>query len=604
LFTEAAPLDALRQRFGRLNRDGRPTKVSAAIIATKEEVGARADDPVYRTALRDAWLALTVAAGDAPLSRDRKRKRNADGEPAAGPVVDFGIAHFCVSLTDAAMSERSNAPVLMPAHLDLLVQTAPVPGNDPEISLYLHGPLRQPDAVTLIWRADLNAGNRGQDVARLLTLVPPRAGEGIELPVWVVRRWLTAPNDRIDTLADLPAPAPEDASRTGARGGVVSRRVFRWRGPDDDDSHWISGERVRSGDTIVVPASYGGVDEHGWDPSFTGPATDLADAAAEPHHSRYFALRVAPGLVGEVEPDRLADALAALRNERWETVRDGVCRLPLPAGLNSLLKGLCNARGRRGHPAVELYFDVYGARDDDAPQGLVLVAPQGLKRQRTPGLEDGFSPAATEDDFNGSAAGFAQSLKEHSTQVEARAEAFAVTAGLPPTRVADLKLAGWLHDQGKRDPRFQRWMHHGDPLGADPDNEDTVLAKSGRLLSPSAREKAGLPLHWRHEALSVRLARGEERLQQAHDAELVLWLVGTHHGRGRPLFPHADPMESAPDIGPQSLAFDWNGKNWPMLFDCLRARYGAWELAHMEAILRLADHRASEAAANAKENEA
>jgi len=251
-----------------------------------------------------------------------------------------------------------------------------------------------------------------------------------------------------------------------------------------------------------------------------------------------------------------------------------------------------------------MYFDVYGNRDDDAPQGVVFVAPQGLKQQPMADAEDGLFAAASEDDFSGSATGFAQSLREHSAQVEAQAAAFATAAGLPQQRVADLKLAGWLHDQGKRDPRFQRWLHHGDPLGADPDDEDTVLAKSGRLLPPSAREKAGLPPHWRHEALSVRLALRQQRLRQAHDPELVLWLVGTHHGHGRPLFPHADPTEQAPDIGPQSPAFEWAGSSWPVLFDRLRARHGTWELARMEAILRLADHRASEAAGKARETDA
>jgi CRISPR-associated endonuclease/helicase Cas3 len=109
----------------------------------------------------------------------------------------------------------------------------------------------------------------------------------------------------------------------------------------------------------------------------------------------------------------------------------------------------------------------------------------------------------------------------------------------------------------------------------------------------------------------VRLAPHIPRFQEARDPELVLWLVGTHHGYGRPFFPHSDVEDAKvrtnlPDVlgiphntieagaSPQSLAFDWKGLDWPGLYECLKARYGVWELARMEAILRLADHRASE----------
>jgi CRISPR-associated endonuclease/helicase Cas3 len=142
--------------------------------------------------------------------------------------------------------------------------------------------------------------------------------------------------------------------------------------------------------------------------------------------------------------------------------------------------------------------------------------------------------------------------------------------------------------------------------------------------------RANLPEKWRHEALSVRLALLNPRLHEARDRGLVLWLVGVHHGLGRPFFPHEDKADDGDrDIaavkdltnghvptgrGPQSLGFivpdemafaardgreaddDLRGMDWHTLFRALKRRYGPWGLARLEAVLRLADHRASEAA--------
>jgi CRISPR-associated endonuclease/helicase Cas3 len=238
----------------------------------------------------------------------------------------------------------------------------------------------------------------------------------------------------------------------------------------------------------------------------------------------------------------------------------------------------------------------------------VFVAPFGIKGGQT--LEQGNS-GSTEDDLAGSLQGYPLTLKAHSADVEEKAEEFARKAGLPPERIVDLKLSGYLHDAGKIDPRFQAWLHYGDPLGPDPEDLQQILAKSGRALPPLARKISGLPAEWRHEALSVRLALRAHRFTEANDPELVLWLIGAHHGYGRPLFPHDDPDDSKvrelpallglpdelePGSGPQSFAFDWNGLDWPNIYSRLKSRYGFWELARMEAILRLADHRASEEA--------
>src|SRR5690606_5044686 len=80
-------------------------------------------------------------------------------------------------------------------------------------------------------------------------------------------------------------------------------------------------------------------------------------------------------------------------------------------------------------------------------------------------------------------------------------------------------------------------------LGIGFDASSDVLAKSGRSLPRSARTDSGLPANWRHEAFSVRLATLVPRFAEAKDPDLVLWLVGVHHGYGRPFFAHAEPLD-------------------------------------------------------------
>lgn len=579
LITEAAPVDSLRQRFGRLNRAGRDMKPYAAIVADRTDLSGRVDDPVYGKAIKLAWDFLGSVA----------TKEN------SSLSVDFGIEKMN-ALTPPdhnALTEKPDAPVLLPAHLDLLSQTAPIPAADPDVALYLHGPARQSDSITIVWRADVDPAWDDQDLIRLLTFIPPRSREAIELPVWTVRRWLEGRGKWAVEVADIPMREPDDEE------GRVGRRVFRWKG-DDARSQWISPSEIRSGDTVIVPARYGGVDAFGWNPESLVPAEDVAQKAAEPFAKKRFAVRIAQGLTGQhVSDEALAGTLASLRAENPETVRQTLLDLELPAGVRKGLAWLGEAKGWRGKPRVVIDFDLYGENEKGEPRGVVLLAPFGVRSPEAPQVadhdQDG-GPNSTEDDTAGSVFDFPLSLDQHSRDVEGKAQELATCAGLPAERVADLKLAGFLHDQGKHDPRFQAWLHFGDPLGFDAEDEKDVLAKSGRTLPPAAREKAGLPDRWRHEALSVRLALTHSRIAQANDPDLILWLVGSHHGYGRPFFPHRDPEERAPDVGPQSLAFDWNGLDWPSLFALLKARYGVWELARMEAILRLADHRASKEA--------
>ncbi len=64
LVTEAAPLDALRQRFGRLDRLGRRHEVGAAspasIVVRSDQAKKSDEDPIYGSAIAETWKWLNL----------------------------------------------------------------------------------------------------------------------------------------------------------------------------------------------------------------------------------------------------------------------------------------------------------------------------------------------------------------------------------------------------------------------------------------------------------------------------------------------------------------------------------------------------------------
>ena len=606
LVTEAAAFDALRQRFGRLNRAGRPFTPVAAVVAHRDDIAGKIDDPVYRDRISKTWAELYG------LARDR--------------VLNFGVEAFVDRLAPERAAElatpRENAPVLLPAYTDLWSHTSPIPNADPEVALFLHGPDRSPASVQIVWRADIHrrdlvsaerSSREGERLIELLGLVPPRSAEAIEIPLWAARAWLREDDQPLAVLSDAAEHAPEDS------GGRSSRPALRYAGRADARSGVVRSDTLRAGDLIVVPAEYGGCDEWGWDSKSTEPVTDVAEAGAWPYRARRFAVRVTPELIhqkvlrqaGELgaEPPKdldtiagdLSSTLAAHFEEAAPALLDAVLELKLPERMHGYLNELRKRKGR-----LERMF-AYSEDDEGRPLGVVFVAPRGLRNALD--VDELAAAPSTESDELGSAAGYPQPLDEHSSEVEAFARQFVQRAGLDEAIASDLALSAYLHDAGKADPRFQAYLAGGDPFGWD---DKHVLAKSGRSSLPkNAWERAGLPDRWRHEALSVRLAQLHPRFAQASDPMLVLWLVGVHHGYGRPLYPHIDGMDAESrelpralgqswrleaDHGPQSLAFEFGGYDWVQMFEELKRRYGIWGLARFEAFVRLADHRASEAA--------
>jgi CRISPR-associated endonuclease/helicase Cas3 len=610
LLTEAASLDALRQRFGRLNRAGRRIVAQAAILAHKDDIGAKADDPVYGNRIAKTWEAMNRWKGNGP-----------------DDCIDFGIRAMNAVLAnekiDELVAEGGHAPILLPAYADLWSQTWPIPNADPDAALFLHGPDRAPASVQIIWRADLgrddlHAENRAR-LVELFTLVPPRAAEAVEVPLWAARAWLQqAGVDQAD-FSDAPDPESEAAVEQEA-----GRRAFRWAGEDSGHTSVVHASELQNGDLIVVPADYGGCDEWGWNPKSAAPVIDVGEDAFRPYRAGRFAVRVTPELIAQRTDHERADrssifgaarhagnliaTLAEHAEDHSRRLLDVILGLDLPEPRKGDLEALRHARGDR----LQRVF-AYGFDADARPRGVVFLAPRGVEdhEQLVPELEKELAAVpATESDELGVVSDQLVTLIDHCRDVRAWAESFAIRAGAH--QLADIALAAFLHDPGKADPRFQAFLAGGDPYG--PDSAEP-LAKSGVTRLPAgAWDRAELPINWRHEALSVRLAMIHPDFASAHDPELVLWLIGTHHGYGRPLFPHADDKDAVPrsgllkiygsdadltpGCGPQSLGFNFGGADWPQIFERLKRRYGIWGLARLEAFVRLADHRASEQGAS------
>ena len=603
LVTQTAPLDALRQRFGRVNRAGRTVTAAGAILALADDVAKGADDPVYGDRIVRTWEVLR--------------------RMARGDTVDFGIMAFERRLQELAVdvpvlaSPRTSAPVLMPAYLDLWSQTWPPPAADPEVSLFLQGVERVSAGVSFVWRGDITEADLEPDadielLITLLRLVPARAAEIVEVPVWSAKAWLRRLQDNAPSahIADVPQRgSDQETDRTGEGG----RRAFRWAGADDPRTRLVQAEELRPGDVLIVPAEYGGCDDFGWAPTCHDRVTDVADDAARPFRSRRHAVRIARDVVSnDNQWDRVAEVLAdesVAGRELLERLLDVLPTAPDPDDENGDM-----ARPRQVREALEALQHARKQRIDKhlpyaggSNRGAVLVAPHGLRQD---GAAEPMTPEggpATEDDSLSQTSGSAVSIDDHTAHVVERVEGFVRTLKL--SVASDLEIAAYLHDAGKADRRFQNLLSDGDPWNR-PDVD--AMAKSGQPTPKGAWKRAGLPASWRHEALSVRMAQGHPRFAKARDRALVLWLVGTHHGLGRPFFDFVDPHEDAAGQdgcvgcleiehwgpasgpGPQSLAFDIDGADWAALYEQLKRDYGIWGLAHLEAVLRLADHRASE----------
>ncbi|MGI8794837.1 MAG: CRISPR-associated endonuclease Cas3'', partial [Acidimicrobiales bacterium] len=408
---------------------------------------------------------------------------------------------------------------------------------------------------------------------------------------------------------DIEGGRSDDPDRRRQSVPAEDRRAVRWRA--DDESEIVGAGDLRPGDTIVVPASYGGVGRgSSWNPQSRLVVTDLATRSQRSRRGRLI-LRLVPSLVrNPPTPDDLidgADRVAAWNAQIGEwlaspAVADWLADRSEPTADDAVFEAV--AALRIADPELPTVTVDCHRRADGSAFVLEGPWPSPIPDEDEDEDEDeDRSDTVDSEPETSSFIGRTVTLKQHLDDVAEWAGAMAGKCGLPTAMVGDLALAGRLHDLGKADPRFQQLLVDGRAPG-------DLLAKSdGRRTSAAARRqaqrRAGYPDRARHELLSASLmAHADELKALASDWELVLHLVASHHGHARPAVPVTLDQQPVTVSVPADVAgVEVCGDSDHRLhridagvterFWSLNERYGWYGLAWLEAILRLADHRAS-----------
>ena len=555
LITECAPVDSLRQRFGRLDRRGSFSARTAGaaqawIIGIKSVVGSKKPDPIYGDSVRVTWEELQRRAKRGPL------------DVASTALRDF---------PQNAYAPRGHAPLLLPTHLDAWAQTRPVPIVQPSVEWFLHGVNQnRPADVSIAWRRDRSC--------EVLRLVPPRQAELLQAPIGAVRSWLSEAAE-VD-VADVPQP--DDSHDSASEAHAFSGKWVRWDGSAEGAKH-IAVSAIRPGDVLVVDPDRGGLSAGTWDPSCLEPVSDLGDEAQFANRRRA-TLRLDPGLSYVDSPPTPAEEEAADRpplEHIVEWLERGATEPKRPDRIGKIVERL-----RR-------HFEVTAVGHDNPDGGYYVLTerhPATKKTRIDPDTIDG-------GDESCSLTGSGTTLCSHLEGVSERAGQIAERLGLPVAIKEDLRMAGRLHDVGKVDRRFQLQLVGGDAI--DLEMLEHPLAKS----LPGARRVRRYPTGMRHELASVAMIESNDAvLSTAHDRDLVLHLIGTHHGWARPLPPIIEDhepetlsfalaghgMTATSDLAQGPMALEMADRFWRLV-----EHYGYHGLAWLEAILRLADHQQS-----------
>jgi CRISPR-associated endonuclease/helicase Cas3 len=529
LLGDPAPLDSWIQRLGRVNRRGMG---NATVTLINDAT------PAEKSDFDKACIATSrLFAGDMDVS----------------PIA---LAALKESLTpeqiDQASSPRPKTVELTDILLDAWSMTSiteRMPGR-PEVGPWLRGIAEQLPQTSIAWRAELELVNDHPEPAKALKNIfakhPIRTHELITINSYRVVEFLKQACKLKDRPADLPNT-------------LVALRFSRGKVALYTIEQLIESPGVLSADpTLIFPAGFGGVDEAGMLDADAIPRTPKAD---EPPAPSFDVADIDGYEQREGASPRLRLLIRRTDDGTWapELHPGGVAfsdHLQLQATYPTSTALFTDLRksGLRIRLVQAVKFDEEG----DPVRSLALLAPMS-------------NTGKSEDQW----------LDDHVAAVVAEAtriaDAFALAED-DPIRVALLFAARW-HDEGKKAAIWQRF----------------VCAENGRFKGKSSKTRDPKLLRgYRHEFGSLarmlcpeRRSNGCELPTDEDVRELALHLIATHHGFGRPHFsnPLDQEFETAHCEAIHTEAI--------RRFAHLQRKYGWWQLAWLENLLRCADALAS-----------
>ncbi|MFC6013094.1 type I-U CRISPR-associated helicase/endonuclease Cas3 [Nocardia lasii] len=545
--SELAPAQALAQRAGRVNRTGKTEDTEFVVIGPTEDSDLLAESRGERVECALAiypYAAKGSTGAYAHLADTWQWLARRGSDPngvAPWALVDDPPAGLSLSRPLLQRLEWSDAWLLSRTDGNLVA--------DPDLTLWLRDSLESDSATAGLVVRVLPADD--QTAKALMEVTPPLTDEIYPCSV----------DDLHYLLPRLLGDATDEPRRAFVfRQGEIAAVLIA----ADDIARAVS-ESVQPGDVVVVDSSHKVCTGKVVVKAPTDPGVDVYDKL-DGARLRYFINR---------DPAS-ATWISRLLDDMCDLVKDD----PEP-GESDLIT------------LVSKYID------DDPQLERVLAADTDLVQFTWAGLDDLSAAWLT------IAVGTAQTLTDqvqqvhsrntvhldaHNQDVGDRAATIGQAVRLAESLVPTLREAGYRHDTGKQDRRFQLFR-----LG---NSDQTVrLAKSTGSLRRAVRADVtgGLPVGWRHEQLSAALTVCALGLEDEHHA-LTARLAGTSHGHGRPGFPHsAQELIDTQFLEAHAATTDlFDGGSWDELIESTHDRWGVWGCAYLEALLRAADCQISQ----------